>query len=283
MLVTMATLLEDAQKEQYAFAAINVYSWESIHGALLAAQAANTPVILAFAARYQKHFSLAQVAAMVKACAETIDIPYALHLDHCGDLQTIKNALQAGFSSVMFDGSHLSFEENCAQSKEAAEVAHAFGASVEAELGAIATGYLSAESTGDVMRYTDPQQAAQFVQATGIDALAVSIGTVHGMYTGTPNIRLDILDEIHRQVDIPLVLHGGSDTGDSLLVEMVRRGIRKVNINTEISLHCVERARQLLQENSKLHLSDFSAQLTSFFMEAALRFIKILRSFPVNE
>jgi len=269
-------MLKSAQEERRAIASINVYSFESIRGALLAAQKCRTPVILAFAVRYLNNLSLQQVVQMAQSCGKDVDIPYALHLAHCSQPEIIRMALDEGFSSVMFDGSRLSFEENVSVTTQVVNWAHDMGASTEAELGAICTGLNSAEDSGHEQHYTNPKQAKEFVQRTGVDALAVSIGTVHGMYKGTPHIRLDILADIRKETDVPLVLHGGSGTGKELLRQTIREGICKVNINTELSMHCVAGMRKAIEENSSIHLSKLSLMQIDLFAEAVEKYINIL-------
>lgn len=276
MLSNINDMLRDAQARRVAIASLNVYSYESIRGSLLAAQDCGMPVILAFAARYQKNLSLQQVAYLCRSCGEDISLDYALHLDHCGDVSTIQKAIDAGFSSVMYDGSQLSFDENVRNTAEVARMAHDRGVSVEAELGAIKTGLNAAEDSGTEALYTRPEEAARFIEMTSVDALAVSIGTVHGMYKGTPNIRVDILKSIRDAVHTPLVLHGGSGTGREMLRECISNGICKVNVNTEISMWCVEKLRQMLEEKPGVHLSTLSLHEIEYFREGAGQYVKLL-------
>lgn len=206
-------MLAAAQSGGYAIGNFNVYSYETIRGVLEAGAATGTPVIVAFGERYLPNMDFRTVVALCETVAADLTVDYAIHLDHCKSMANCYRALAAGFTSVMYDGSALPFEENLANTAAVVQVAHALGASVEAELGSLASGDNSQESEdNETQSYTDPEQARDFVARTGVDALAVSIGTVHGNYKGEPNVRVDILQDIRAAVDTPLVLHGGSGT-----------------------------------------------------------------------
>ena len=276
----MSQLLRAARSEGTAVAAVNFYSFESARGALLAASSVGRPVILAFGARYLKNLSLTQAAALARCCAEGLDVKWALHLDHCADLDVVRAAIDAGFDSVMYDGSALPFEDNVRNTAQVVSWATERGTDVEAELGAVKTGAHSAEDSGSVELYTDPDQAAEFVRCTGIDALAVSIGTVHGLYKGTPHIRLDILEAIRAAVDTPLVLHGASGTGRSLLQDTIRRGICKINVNTELSMAGTAAAKTLLDREPSVHLSSLSLAITDAFRNAAANYLNLAAMKP---
>ena len=157
-----------------------------------------------------------------------------------------------------------------------AAVAHAANVSVEAELGALAGGEFSNEEAGEEI-YTDPGQAARFVQCTGIDALAVSIGTVHGMYKGTPRINVEVLKKIAAAVSIPLVLHGGSGTPEEIVRECIRQGIAKINVNTEISMYTVEKVKELLDSGTHYHLSQLALKEVGFVKEVVKKYATMFR------
>ena len=194
MLTNLKTIVDEAYAKKYAVGSFNGYNSETFRGIIQAGVETETPIILAFGAKYLPNMSLETAAAMTRSMAEKLDIPVCLHLDHCKDMGVVFQAVKAGFGSVMYDGSMLPYEENLANTAKVCEVAHACGASVEAELGSIAAGEKSHEgSASDVQAYTDPKLAKEFVEKTGVDALAVSVGTVHGLYKGKPNIRIDIL------------------------------------------------------------------------------------------
>lgn len=265
----MTGMLQQAQTAGRAIGSFNVYSFETIAGVLQAARAAEQPVILAFGERYLENMDFSTVAAIAEQLGSAGDVEYALHLDHCKDLGNVYRAMQAGFTSVMYDGSALPFEENVANSAAVVRVARALGISVEAELGSLASGDNSQESEdAEQQVYTDPDQAAEFVERTGVDALAVSIGTVHGTYRGKPNIRVDILRRIRSAVTVPLVLHGGSGTPPATITECIAAGICKINVNTEISTAAAARLQQALRDGSAPHLSVISSQLVGYVADA---------------
>jgi ketose-bisphosphate aldolase len=177
----------------------------------------------------------------------------------------------------MFDGSSLPFEENIKKTAEVVAIAHAVNVSVEAELGALAGGEFSNEEAGEEV-YTNPKQASYFVEKTGIDALAVSIGTVHGMYKGTPRIDVEVLKKIAACIEIPLVLHGGSGTPEEVIRECIRNGIAKINVNTEISYYTVEQVKALLQSGKSYHLSQLALKEVGYVREIVTKYARIFRS-----
>lgn len=279
MLVNLNGMLAAAQAGKYAVGNFNVYSYETIRGVLEAAAAAKAPVIVAFGERYQDNMDFATVAAICRTVAANLDVEYALHLDHCKSPDACYQALAAGFSSVMYDGSALPFEENLANTAAVVKVAHALGASVEAELGSLASGANSQESEGrESQVYTDPAQAKEFVDRTGVDALAVSIGTVHGNYKGKPEIRVDILQGIRAAVDTPLVLHGGSGTPDDVVAACIANGITKINVNTEISTFAAGKAREFLDATPSAHLSVLSIRIVEAVTESVAGYIHQFKS-----
>jgi len=275
MIVNLNAILPEARKEKKAVGAFNVYNYETIKGVILAASELKTPVIVAFGERYLQNMSFEEVYSLTKTIAEQHEVKTVLHLDHCKSTNNIINAIKANFSSVMFDGSLLPFSENLRKTKEVVEIAHSYGVTVEAELGSIASGTFSSEE-GSTEIYTDPGQAEEFVKETQIDALAVSIGTVHGMYKGEPKINIEVLREIAKRVEIPLVLHGGSGTPEEIIKECIRNGISKININTEVSMNVVAKINELLSRNGiSLHFSDISKEVTNCVKEVAKKYISM--------
>lgn len=252
-------MLRAAYADGYAVGSFNAYNYETIRGIIEAAKASGShSVIVAFGYKYLTNMELDDVVALTNTLAGRAGIDVCLHLDHTSDIPTIFRAIRAGFGSVMYDGSTLPFEENLLNTKLVCDVAHASGVSVEAELGSLAAGYQSHEGTADDREvYTSPKQAAKFVKETNVDALAVSIGTVHGLYKGTPNVRIDILQEINKACNIPLVLHGGSGLPEEIIRESIQNGISKINVNTEISIYTVKQIKTLLDKKTP-HLSVLS-------------------------
>jgi fructose-bisphosphate aldolase class II len=272
----MKDVLAIASVRNIAIGSFNVYSYETIKGVLESARDKQMPVILAFGERYLENMDFETAVAMVKSVSKDIDVPYALHLDHCNSLNNVYRAIKAGFTSVMYDGSALSYEQNVANTAKVVEVAHANNVSVEAELGSLASGEHSHEGTAaDEEVYTSPDQAKDFILKTGVDALAVSIGTVHGIYKGEPNIRVDILKKIREKVDIPLVLHGGSGTPEDVIKECIQNGIRKINVNTEISVYTVEQMKELQKGEKNFHLSILSLKQIQYIKEVVAKYMLI--------
>lgn len=233
-----APLLARARADGRAVLAFNCYSLESVSAAVAVAARTGQPVIVAHGETYLANIGLRPMRSLVTAlaqeagCAERV----LLHLDHASSVDLCLQAAQAGYDSVMFDGSARPFEENVGLTAQVTRAAHDRGVGVEGELGALGIGDASHEFTSGEQALTDPDQAQEFAERTGVDALAVSIGTVHGLYRGVPTLDLPRLADIARRVPAPLVLHGGSGTPRAALREAVRRGIAKINVNTEVAL-----------------------------------------------
>lgn len=273
MLANFNDILNKAYANQYAVGSFNGYNYETFKGIVAAGIEAKTPVIVAFGAKYLKNMPLETAYAITKSLGTDIEIPVCLHLDHCSDLGTVFRAIRAGFNSVMYDGSALPFDENVRNTKRVCEVAHASGVSVEAELGCLAAGDRSHEGTAeDVEIYTDPLAARQFVEATHVDALAVSIGTVHGLYKGKPKLRIDILKNINELLAIPLVLHGGSGLSEEDILACIESGIAKINVNTEISVYTVNRTAELLGDKQP-HFSELSLKQSAYVQDVVKKYI----------
>lgn len=233
-LVPMKEMLINARRDGYAIGAFEFWSIDSAQAIVEAAQEENVPVILQ-AGGNECDFAcgVKTIYQIAKTVADNVDIPVALHLDHAEDYDFIMSAIDAGFTSVMFDGSKLSFEENIALTQKVVAVAKPLNITVEAELGRLVGVESNISVSDSEAAQTDPDEAAIFVRETGIDALAVAIGTVHGFYTSEPRINIPRLKEIAQKVEIPLVLHGGSGTPEIKLREAIQNGIAKINICTE--------------------------------------------------
>lgn len=279
MLTNLNEILEKAQNGGYAIGSFNAYNYETIRGIVDAGvKAGSEGTIVAFGKKYLENMELEDVFALTSSLASRTAMPVCLHLDHCDDIEIIKLAIKAGFTSVMYDGSSLPFLQNVLNTKLVCELAHSAGVSVEAELGSLAAGDYSHEGSQDDREiYTDPEQAAAFVSQTGVDALAISIGTVHGIYKGKPNIRLDILKAIGDKVDIPLVLHGGSGIPEETIAECIRNGICKINVNTEISMYSTEKLSEILCKGERPHLSVLSKKQQQFVREVVAKYITFFR------
>ncbi len=253
-LVNMKDMLEDAKRHKYAVGAFNVLNIESLQGILEAAVELKSPVIINIAEVHFDYVDMEAMAPVVQRAAQLAPIPVALHLDHGLSLQTIVRAIRCGFTSVMYDGSEYPLEENIRRTKQIVDICHSVGVTVEAELGQV-TGGEGGSKEGTVAEpslFTDPQEAAIFVEETGVDALAVAIGTVHGLYKGEPKLDFDRLAEIARRVDIPLVLHGGTGVPDEDFKRAIQLGICKVNFYTQTSIAAVNRIKERLRKEPDL-------------------------------
>lgn len=245
MLVNMSEILKPAQKEHFAVPAFNTSSNMILTASVEVAEELNAPVIIEIHPDELRFVKESFVAA-VRAEAHRAKVPVCIHLDHGASFEDTMHAIGCGFTSVMIDGSSLPYEENIALAKKVAEAAHAAGVSVEAELGTIGT------MEGNEIHYTRPEEAKDFVAATGVDTLAVAIGTRHGLYPKglTPHLELDLLREIREAVDIPLVLHGGSDNPDAEIEQACLIGISKINISSDIKKAFYQKCREVLADRS---------------------------------
>lgn len=247
-LVTTKQMLLDAQKGNYAVGAFNVENMEMVMAVMEAAEELKSPVIMQTTPSTVKYAGLDFFLANVKAAAECASVPVAMHLDHGSSFELAMQAYRTGYTSIMIDGSHGSFEENIAVSKAVADACTPSGIPVEAELGKVG-GKEDDLDGGDDNPYTDPDQAVEFVKRTGITSLAVAIGTAHGVYKGEPKLDLDRLSEIREVVDIPLVLHGTSGVPDETVTECVNRGICKVNYATDLRIAFTKGVSEVFSEN----------------------------------
>lgn len=262
MLVSMKEMLAQARQNGYAVGAFEYWSYDSARCVVQTAECCRLPVILQvghFERDYMGGYANAyRIAAMA---AQGASVPVALHLDHCEDFNEIMETMECGFTSVMIDASARPYEENIELTRRVVRAAKLFGASVEAELGTLAGSEGGVSGTD---RQTDPIQAAHFVEQTGVDALAVAIGTAHGFYTAEPHINVQRLKEIAAAVSIPLVLHGGSGTPEDKVRDCVRAGIAKVNICTEFIAAFAQRYVAVQQQE------DYQCNVFGLFREAQL-------------
>ncbi|WNV59562.1 tagatose-bisphosphate aldolase subunit GatY [Oscillospiraceae bacterium NTUH-002-81] len=247
-LVTTRELFADAQKNSYAIGAFNVENMEMVQAVAAAAEELKAPVIMQTTPSTVKYADLRYFYANVKAAAEMASVPIVVHLDHGNSFDLAMRALRVGYTSIMIDGSHESFADNVAVSKAVADACHPSGVPVEAELGKVG-GKEDDLEAGDENPYTDPQQAKEFVERTGVDSLAVAIGTAHGVYKGIPKVDVDRLSAIREVVSIPLVLHGTSGVPDDIVRECVRRGICKVNYATDLRIAFSRGVKAYMQED----------------------------------
>ena len=245
-LVTSEKMLADAQKGGYAVGAFNVENMEMVKAVIAAAEELHAPVMLQTTPSTIKYGTLETYYAIVAAEAKKAAVPVCLHLDHGSSFELAVQVLKAGYTSVMIDGSHEDLEGNIAVSKRVADVAKACGIPVEAELGKVGGKEDDLEAEADTN--TDPMEAKEFVERTGVTSLAVAIGTAHGFYKGTPVLDKERVSEIRKVVSIPLVLHGASGLSDDEVLDCVRRGICKVNFATELRAAYTAAGKKLIEE-----------------------------------
>ena len=246
MLVRSTELLLDAQKNGYAIGAFNVENMEMVQAVIAAAEELQSPVIMQTTPSTLKYADADYFYANVAVAAKKTSVPVVIHLDHGNSFELAMQAFRAGFTSIMIDGSHSVFEENIAITKSVVDVCHSAFVPVEAELGKV--GGKEDDLDGGSGGYTDPAEAAEFVERTGVDFLAVAIGTAHGVYKGIPKLDLDRLSEIRKVVSKPLVLHGTSGVPDDTVKECIKRGICKVNYATDLRIAFTEGVKSVLEE-----------------------------------
>ena len=259
MLVNMKELLKDAQNGNYAVGSFSVANMEMVLGVLKAARELSAPIILQIAEVRLKQSPLKIIGPLMVAAAENADTPVAVQFDHGKTEEKIKQALDLGFTSVMFDGSHLPLDENIATTKRIIDIAGKYNASVEAEIGCVGG---SEDGSEDIaINCTKPQDAVRFEAETGVDALAIAIGNAHGNYKDVPKLRFDILQKVNEMTNTPLVLHGGTGISPDDFVKCSKNGIKKINIATA-TFDCVEQSvRQAYEQDAingyyDLHLAE---------------------------
>ena len=252
-LVPMADILQDAHKRTYGVGGFNINNMEFLQGIIRGAEELNSPLILQASEGAIRYIGMDYLIKMVEAATDKTSIPVALHLDHGSSFESIMKCIRAGFSSVMIDASKNEFEENIALTKKVVEAAHSVGVSVEAELGTI--GGTEDDHTVDEAdaMYTDPDQALEFVERTGVDALAIAIGTAHGVYKGEPELDFERLKKIKKLIDMPVVLHGASGISAEDLNTAVAYGVNKVNVNTDFQQAFTAKIKEVYAEKPELY------------------------------
>ena len=247
-LVTSKELLLDAQRNGYAVGAFNVENMEMVQAVIAAAEELSAPVIVQTTPGTLKYAAPELYYANVAAAAKAAKIPVVMHLDHGSSFDLAQRAFQAGYTSIMIDGSQKAFEENIAMTCSVVDICHAGGIPVEAELGKVG-GKEDDLDGGSGNGYTVPAEAAEFAARTGVDSLAVAIGTAHGVYKGIPKLDLDRISHIRQLVEVPLVLHGSSGVPDDIVRACIARGMCKVNYATDLRIAYTEGVREFLQAN----------------------------------
>lgn len=259
-LVGLKEMLNDARKNKYAVAAFDVSNYEMIKSVMEVAEEMESPVILMGIEADLEGKGIDYFASMTKLAAKEYKVPVCIHLDHATDFSLIKKAIDKGFNSVMYDGSILPYDENLNNTKEICQYAHKFGISVEAELGHVGDDLVGRpenpkakdEDIDPEDLLTDPNQIQGFVEGSGVDALAVAVGTAHGIYTKKPVLRFERLQEINNKSSVPLVLHGGSGTPEKDVKKAINLGICKVNIYSEVIYACYKSLKGVLNNTDNL-------------------------------
>ena len=252
----LENLLADADRKGYAVGAFSIANLEMIIGAIKAAEELNAPIVLQVAESRLKHSPIKLIGPIMIAAARGAKVPVAVHLDHGLTMECVKDALNIGFTSVMIDGSKYSLEDNIKLTKDVIDEAKKYGASVEAEIGRVGGSEDGSESMSAL--YTNTQDAKKFYEDTGVNALAIGIGNAHGVYKGSPNLNFDVLKDVDKNVDVPLVLHGGSGISDDDFRKCVALGMRKINIATATFMSVASNVKMLCDKSKtvdyfKLH------------------------------
>jgi len=254
--------LKEYQQKQKAILATNFYNLETLQGILIAASKSNVPVILQLTRSSIEYMGLKEAVALARQSLETYQVEGWIHLDHGDSFELVKRCLEQGFDSVMIDASNETFEENVRISSLVVEEAKKYGANVEAELGYIAKLGQDQDSI-----YTSVEEATEFVKQTGVDALAIAIGSAHGFYKSEPNLNIERLKEIHAAIDTVLVLHGSSGIPDQMLKESIHNGIAKVNLATEIKNTFMKSLKQILLNSDEIDLRKVFPKATEQVVE----------------
>ncbi len=252
-LVSMNEFLPKAKANKFAVGQFNMNNLEFAQAIVEAAIEEKSPFIYGVSEGALKYMGIEFTVAIAEAAAKKSGLPIALHLDHGSSFEVAMKCIRAGFSSVMFDGSHYPLEENIRLTKEVVKAAHAMGVSVEGELGTI--GGVEDDISVDEAdaNLAKPEEAIRFYEETGVDCLAIAVGTAHGLYKGEPNIRFDIIEKVAKAIPVPIVLHGGSGVPDEAIRKAVQAGVGKINVNTENQVACTEAIRKVLNNDSKVY------------------------------
>lgn len=249
-IVKMKQLLKNAQKGQYGIGAFSISNMETIIGAVRAAEELKSPIILQIAESRLKHSPLYLIGPVMIEAAKKSSVPIAVHLDHGESIDTIKEALDLGFTSVMYDGSHFNLSKNIENTKEVVSLTKEYGASVEGEVGKV--GKKEDGLGDDTISITTVEDAEKFYKETNVDALAIAIGNVHGMYVGKPNLDIKRLIEVNSNIEVPLVLHGGSGISKEEFKNCIKNGITKINVATATFNSVVDKVTELFKTSNSV-------------------------------
>ncbi|MFB5675031.1 ketose-bisphosphate aldolase [Paenibacillus terreus] len=248
MYITLKEATRRAEELNYTVGAFNAHNLEMLPDMIRAAKEQGAPIIIQTSIDTAKYVGHENFVAVCKSMATREMVDVVLHLDHARDFNDIKEAIDKGYTSVMYDGSHLPFKENIMKTRAVVDYAHKHGVSVEGELGTIGGTEEGVHVDEDKKVYTDPKDAAEFVRATGVDALAIAIGTNHGQYKSKTEVNIPLLKEINAAVDVPLVIHGGTGVKEEDIHELIDNGIRKFNVGTELLVTWTQTAKETFKE-----------------------------------
>ncbi|MBN1291321.1 MAG: class II fructose-bisphosphate aldolase [Candidatus Latescibacteria bacterium] len=278
-LVNTIDLLRHAEEHSYAIGAFNVVSLEFLNGILEAAEEMRSPVILNIAEVHFDYVEIEEIYPAIKYMADKACVPVVLNLDHGMSIETVVRALRCGFSAVMYDASKKPLDQNIEETRLVVKMAHSVGVSVEAELGRVG-GAEGGERAAKARRefFTNPDEAERFVRETGIDALAVSVGNVHGFYAGEPELDFGLIAELKKRTNIPLVLHGGSGISDNDFRKAISLGMRKVNFFTEMSKIATDRVREMLASSDHCFIQDLLKEAQATIKEVVMDRMKVFGS-----
>ena len=250
-LVSMSEMLAEAKKGGYAVGQFNLINLEFAQAIVQSAEEEQSPLIFGVGEMAIQYMGLDTVVAIARSLAKRSGVPIALHLDHGGSFDICMKCIRAGFSSVMFDGSRLPIEENIRLTQRIVEAAHAVGVSVEGELGQIGGTEDERHVRDEDTSITKAADAIDFWERTRVDAMAIAVGTAHGLYRQEPHVRCDVIREVAEAIEAPVVLHGGSGVPDAAIREAIAAGVGKINVNTENMAAFTGRVREFLQANDK--------------------------------
>lgn len=252
MLVTGKEILDHASKNNYAVGAFNIVDMEMLQAVIAAAEAEKSPVFVQTTEGALSYAGYGYLSAMVRYAAENAKVPVAFHLDHGGSFETAMKCLRHGWTSVMIDGSHHPFEGNVEVTSRVVAAAHAMGVSVEAELGRLGGVEDNISVDEKDAMFTDPKEAHEFVERTGVDYLAIAIGTAHGKYKGVPKLDIDRLKKIKSDLNMPIVLHGASGVGPDQIEMAIANGVNKINIDTDLRCAYTDKVREILDADKEV-------------------------------
>lgn len=282
----MNEMLRDAARRQYAVPCFNAINLDMVRGIIEAAEEERSPVIICHAEIHFKYTPLEQIAPIMVEAMKRATVPVSVLLDHGKSLSAVMNAMALGFNAIMYDGSEYEYEENVRRTADIVQIARTLGVSVEGELGYVARpvsgGAEGADDDSiidDTSHYTDPAQAAEFVERTGIDALAAAFGTVHGIYLKKPTLDLERLAQISRTAGVPVVMHGGSGLSDEDFGRSIDRGVAKINYYTGMAHKVTEQAKtRLLQSSESVFYHEFMMNVIRDIKEDAQQIMRTFRS-----